>query len=75
MNANEIAAAFGQEFSGSEYYSACIDKWRRIYRDDPEWRQTAKGGLFSRGKRQLLRLNMAKVLCDNLAALAFSEQC
>lgn len=75
MNANEIAAAFGQEFSGSEYYSACIDKWRRIYRDDPEWRQTAKGGLFSRGKRQLLRLNMAKVLCDNLAALTFSEQC
>lgn len=75
MNANEIAAAFGQEFSGSEYYSACIDKWRRIYRDAPEWRQTAKGGLFSRGKRQLLRLNMAKVLCDNLAALTFSEQC
>ena len=75
MNANEIAAAFGQEFSGSEYYSACIDKWRRIYRDDPEWRQTAKGGLFSRGKRQLLRLNMAKVLCDSLSALTFSEQC
>lgn len=75
MNANEIAAAFGQEFSGSEYYSACIDKWQRIYRDDPDWRQTAKGGLFSRGKRQLLRLNMAKVLCDNLAALTFSEQC
>ena len=48
MNANEIAAAFGQEFSGSRYYSACIDEWRRIYRDDPEWRQTAKGGLFSR---------------------------
>lgn len=75
MNANEIATAFGQEFSGSGYYSACIDEWRRIYRDDPEWRQTAKGGLFSRGKRQLLRLNMAKVLCDNLAALTFSEQC
>lgn len=75
MNANEIAAAFGQEFSGNPYYSDCIDKWRRIYRDDPEWRQTAKGGLFSRGKRQLLRLNMAKVLCDNLAALTFSEQC
>ena len=75
MNANEIAAAFGQEFSGSEYYSACIDKWRRIYRDDPEWRQTAAICLFPRGKRQLLRLNMAKVLCDNLAALTFSEQC
>lgn len=75
MNANEIAAAFGQEFSGSEYYSACIDKWLRIYRNEPDWEQVAKGGLFSRGKRQLLRLNMAKVLCDNLAALTFSEQC
>ena len=75
MNANDIAAAFGQEFSGSEYYSACIDKWLRIYRNEPDWEQVAKGGLFSRGKRQLLRLNMAKVLCDNLAALTFSEQC
>lgn len=75
MAINDIAAAFGQEFSGSEYYSACIDKWQRIYRDDPEWRQTAKGGLFSRGKRQLLRLSMAKVLCDSLSALTFSEQC
>lgn len=73
MDINEIAAAFGKEFSGA-YYSDCIDKWQRIYRDAPEWRQTAKGGLFSRGKRQLLRLNMAKVLCDNLAALTFSEQ-
>lgn len=74
MDINEIAAAFGKEFSGA-YYSDCIDKWQRIYRDAPEWRQTAKGGLFSRGKRQLLRLNMAKVLCDSLSALTFSEQC
>lgn len=74
MNANDIAAAFGQEFSGA-YYSDCIDKWQRIYHDEPDWRQTAKGGLFSRGKRQLLRLNMAKVLCDSLSALTFSEQC
>lgn len=74
MNANDIAAAFGQEFSDA-YYSDCIYRWLRIYRDEPEWRQTAKGGLFSRGKRQLLRLNMAKVLCDSLSALTFSEQC
>lgn len=75
MNANEIAAAFGQEFSGNPYYSDCIDKWRRIYHNEPDWEQVAKGGLFSRGKRPLLRLNMAKVLCDNLSALTFSEQC
>lgn len=75
MAVNDIAAAFGQEFSGSEYYSACIDKWRRIYRDDPTWREAAKGGLFSRGKRDILRLNMAKVLCDEFSSVTFSEQC
>lgn len=75
MAINEIAAAFGQEFSGSEYYSACIDKWQRIYRGDPTWRKAAKGGLFSRGKRDILRLNMAKVLCDEFSSVTFSEQC
>lgn len=75
MNTNEIAAAFGQQFSGGAYYSDCIDRWRRIYRGEPDWRQAAKGGLFSRGKRDILRLNAAKVLCDSLSALTFAEQC
>ena len=66
MDINEITAVFGQEFSGSPYYSDCIDRWRRIYRGEPDWRRAAKGGLFSRGKRDILRLNMAKVLCDSL---------
>ena len=75
MDINEITAVFGQEFSGGAYYSDCIDRWRRIYRGEPDWRRAAKGGLFSRGKRDILRLNMAKVLCDSLSALTFSEQC
>lgn len=75
MDISEIAQQFGVSVSGSAYYSACISKWREVYENRPEWKTTKKGGLFSRGDRQLLRLNMAKVLCDSLSALTFAEQC
>ena len=75
MDINEIARQFGVSVSGSAYYSACIAKWRDIYENRPVWKTAKKGGLFSRGDRQLLRLNMAKVLCDSFSALTFAEQC
>ncbi len=75
MDINEIAGKFGVSVSGSAYYSDCIAKWRNVYENRPVWKTVKKGGLFSRGDRQLLRLNMAKVLCDELSALTFSEQC
>lgn len=75
MDINEIASKFGVSVSGSAYYSDCIAKWRNVYENHPSWKTAKKGGLFSRGDRQLLRLNMAKVLCDELSALTFSEQC
>lgn len=75
MDINEIASKFGVSVSGSAYYSDCIAKWRNVYEDHPTWKTAKKGGLFSRGDRQILRLNMAKVLCDELSALTFSEQC
>ena len=75
MDISEIAQQFGVSVSGSAYYSDCITKWRSIYENRPEWKTIKKGGLFSHGDRQLLRLNMAKVLCDSLSALTFSEQC
>ena len=75
MLINEICAAFGENWSGGAYYSDCIDKWQDIFRNEPKWQLAAKGGLFSKGKREILRLNMAKVLCDSLSALTFSEQC
>lgn len=75
MDINEIASKFGVSVSGSAYYSGCISKWRDVYENRPEWKTTKKGGLFSRGDRPLLRLNMAKVLCDSLSALTFAEQC
>ncbi len=74
MIIDEAARAFGVDVY-SAYYSDCIMRWRAIYENRPAWRSTKKGGLFSRGDRQLSRLNMAKVLCDELAALTFSEQC
>lgn len=75
MDINEIAQQFGVSVSGSAYYSACIAKWRDIYENRPVWKTAKKGGLFSHGDRPLLRLNMAKVLCDSLSALTFAEQC
>ena len=75
MDISEIAQQFGVSVSGSAYYSGCISKWRDVYENRPEWKTTKKGGLFSRGDRQLMRLNMAKVLCDSLSALTFAEQC
>lgn len=75
MDINEIAHKFGVSVNGSAYYSDCISEWRNIYEGNPKWKTAKKGGLFSRGDRELLRLNMAKVLCDSLSALTFSEQC
>ena len=75
MDINEIAQQFGVSVSESAYYSDCIAKWRDVYENRPEWKTTKKGGLFSHGDRQLLRLNMAKVLCDSFSALTFAEQC
>ncbi len=75
MDINEIAHKFGVSVNGSAYYSDCISEWRNIYEGNPKWKIAKKGGLFSRGDRELLRLNMAKVLCDSLSALTFSEQC
>ena len=48
MNAMKEPPHSGRSSAARNTTAPCIDKWRRIYRDDPEWRQTAKGGLFSR---------------------------
>ena len=75
MDINEIAQQFGVSVSGSAYYSDCIAQWRDVYENRPKWKTAKKGGLFSHGDRPLLRLNMAKVLCDSMSALTFAEQC
>ena len=75
MDINEIASQFGVFVNDTAYYSDCIARWRDIYENRPKWKTAKKGGLFNRGDRELLRLNMAKVLCDSFSALTFAEQC
>lgn len=58
----------------SGYYSECIDKWKDIFENNPQWKSTKKSGLHSKGDRKLNMLNAAKVLCDCFSELTFSEQ-
>ena len=78
MDINSIANAFGIEIVAdvSAFCSDKITAWRRVYENIPPWQTTKKGGLFSQnGERQLLRLNMAKTLCDSFSGMTFAEQC
>ncbi|MBP1544761.1 MAG: phage portal protein [Oscillospiraceae bacterium] len=77
MDINSIAKAFGTEIAAdvSAFCSDRLNTWRGVYENSPPWQNTKKGGLFSHGSRQLLRLNMAKTLCDSLSAMTFAEQC
>ncbi len=77
MNITEILNVFDVRASAdiSGFYSAYISKWRGVYENSPLWQYTRKGGLFSCGTRELLRLNMAKLLCDSFSSMTFAEQC
>ncbi len=78
MNITEITSKFDIQCTAeiSGYYSEYIDAWRRIYENSPPWQAVKRGGLYqNKGKRKLLRLNMAKTLCDNMSAMTFAEQC
>lgn len=57
------------------YYTEQICNWYDIYSGRPPWEKVAKSGLYSQGKRSIAMMNTAKVLCDYLADLTFSEQC
>lgn len=56
------------------YYSEFIETWKQIYKGFPEWRKTTKTGLNPKKERQRDTLNTAKVLCNELSILTFSEQ-
>lgn len=56
------------------YYSEYIARWKQIYENHPEWSEVQKTGIYKSGKRQMNRLNVAKVLADLFASLTFSEQ-
>ncbi len=54
----------------SEIIPECID----IYRGEPSWKEVKRSGLYKKGSRRMNCLNMAKILCDEMSALTFSEQ-
>ncbi|MCM1579518.1 MAG: phage portal protein [Ruminococcus sp.] len=59
---------------GEDYYRNVIGMCRDVYGGDPPWGYARKSGLYGRGYRKLAQLGCAKVLCDNMAALTFSNQ-
>lgn len=57
-----------------KFYSDVIYVCRDIYCGSPGWRTVKKSGLYSGGLRDMSLINAAKVLCDELTALTFSER-
>ncbi len=74
--ASDAQRAFGLNsvpVSG-DFYTDKIALCNSIYSGDPPWRYVRKSGLYGKGYRRMSMLNCAKVLCDNLAQLTFSNQ-
>lgn len=57
-----------------DFYGNVMFPCAEIYRGCPEWGETKRSGLYGKGSRKLAQLKTAKVLCDELAAMSFSEQ-
>ena len=73
---SEIQQAFPQLTLAdiSDYYSYEIEPAKKIYQGKPPWRRVKSSGIKKKTRDRSL-LNMAKVVCDKMAALTFSEQC
>ncbi len=71
---NEIKSSYPNIITPSlaDYYSLS-SKMLRIYGGDPDWKFAKKGGLYQGGTRSLAMLGTAKVLCDSLSTLTFTE--
>jgi len=57
-----------------DFYSNSIGLWKSIWQGNPPWRKVKKTGLNPGKERVMDSLNTAKVLCNELANLTFSEQ-
>ncbi len=77
---NDITTFIHQIFKGKRLpeedrlYSEIIPECTGIYRGEPPWSEVKRSGLYKKGSRQMNMLNMAKILCDEMSALTFSEQ-
>lgn len=58
----------------SDYYTRHIEPAKRIYQNKPPWKDVVNTGIKKK-KRARSLTNMAKVICDKLATMTFSEQC
>ena len=58
----------------SDYYDEEIEPAKKVYQGKPPWRRVKSSGIKKKTRDRSL-LNMAKVVCDKMAALTFSEQC
>lgn len=57
-----------------DYYTDVIYPCRDIYAGVPPWHTVKRSGLYGKGTRDMAVLNTAKMLCDELTALTFSEK-
>lgn len=58
----------------SDYYEREIEFAKRVYQGSPPWNTVSTSGLKHKTRLRSLT-GMAKVVCDKMAALTFSEQC
>ena len=58
----------------SDYYTSEIELAKRVYQGSPPWKTVKSSGLKQKTRKRALT-GMAKVVCDKMAALTFSEQC
>lgn len=58
----------------SDYYTDEIEPAKKVYQGSPPWERVTNSGIKKKSRSRAL-LNTAKVVCDKLAALTFSEQC
>ena len=75
MNIDKLKAAYDDIPSDNGFYQ-CIDRWTAVYEGRPAWKTVKKAGLQANkgGTRQMNMLNVAKVLCDEMAHRVFAEQ-
>lgn len=58
----------------ADYYTREIEPAKRVYQGSPPWKNVRHAGVRKK-HREMALLNAAKVVCDKMAALTYSEQC
>ncbi len=59
----------------SDYYTSEIKTAKNVYQGHPSWEFVPCSNLGKKKRRHRSLMNTAKIVCDKLATLTFSEQC